>query len=118
MTTNNRADRFTWAEEPMPLQEALTHLSSEDLDALHKMAEAECLVDDDGPDEPPVVDPVAAYADGYQQGVDLGWPSEDHIGTEPFELGYIDGVDRRLGDAPDAEEIRYRLIDWGIIDAG
>lgn len=26
-------------------------------------------------------DPVAAYADGYQQAIDPGWPSPDHLGT-------------------------------------
>lgn len=86
----------------------------EDLDAIHLAAEDACLVDDNGPDEPPVVDPIAAYADGYQQGVDPGWYSENHVGTEWFELGYIDGIDRRLGDAPSQDEIRHRLVDWGI----
>lgn len=99
---------------PMPLKDALAYLNQEDLDAIHEAAEVACLADDDGPDEPPVIDSIAAYADGYQQAVDPGWPSGDHIGTEAYELGYIDGADRRLGDAPQTEEIRYRLIDWGV----
>lgn len=57
-------------------------------------------------------DPVAAYADGYQQAVDPGWPSPDHIGTIPFEYGYIDGVERHLGDAPYTDAIERRLEEW------
>lgn len=68
---------------------------------------------DDGAEWDGDANPVAAYADGYQQAVDPGWPA--YVGTEAFELGYIDGVDRRLGSAPQADQIEQRLIEWGVL---
>lgn len=60
-------------------------------------------------------DPVAAYADGYQQMIEPGWPSPNHVGTEAFEYGLLDGADRYFGDAPYADAIERRLAEWGAV---
>lgn len=53
----------------------------------------------DGVPAAPDFDPIAAYMDGYQQSIEAGWPSPDHLGTEPFEYGFLDGADRYFGDS-------------------
>jgi hypothetical protein len=60
--------------------------------------------------------PINAYADGYQQAVDPGWPSDNHVGTAAFELGFDDGRDRYFGTAPTSDQIRWRLIEEALLD--
>lgn len=66
------------------------------------------------PDAPP--HPIDAYADGYQQAVDPGWPSDNHIGMAAFELGFDDGIDRYFGIAPSSDQIRDRLIEEVLLE--
>lgn len=109
-TPSHPADHHgdTWVDD------ALADAYCEEVEAEYPVQDAPALAvePNDGAEWDGEANPVAAYADGYQQAVDPGWPA--YMGTEAFELGLIDGIDRRLGTAPMADQIEQRLLDWGI----